>query len=239
MATLKRVEIQSVALENASIGYTLDDSVAQNVNFELPLGKNYWLKGESGAGKSALLKIFSSLLVPPAGYLKINNSAVSEMAFEEFLPYRLNIGYGFDFGGLLNNKTLFENMILPLEYHQEISRNDAKERVESYFEFFGIASYKNIRPALVGGSFRKLTCILRAFVQKPKLILLDDITTGLSEGHLKNLVKWIHSYRDENPKCTIIITAQDSFLMNKISCDELWITRGKGVFVRTNLKEAV
>jgi len=227
----KRKEINSVTFENASIGYTIDDAFTRNVNFELPLGKIYWLKGEGGAGKSALLKILAGLLIPPQGTLKINHDCIGDMNFEEFLPYRLNIGYGFDFGGLLNNKTLFENMLLPLEYHQEISREEAKERVDSYFEFFNLVPYKNIRPALVGGSFRKLTCILRAFIQKPALILLDDVTTGLSEAHLKNLVKWIQKYKKENPACTIILTSQDSYMVNHIEFEELWVTREKGLSV--------
>lgn len=229
---MKRLPITSIALENASIGYSIDDAVAQNVNFELPLGQTYWLKGESGAGKSALLKIFSGLMMPPEGVYKVNGQSVEEMSFQEFLPYRLNIGYGFDFGGLLNNRTLYDNLLLPLEYHREISRDEAKERIDSYFEFFNLSSYKNIRPAMVGGSFRKLTCILRAFIQKPTFVLLDDVTTGLSEVHLKNLVRWLQKYGNDNPNCSIIFTSQDSFMFNQIQYQQLWVGRADGLTVR-------
>jgi ABC-type methionine transport system ATPase subunit len=114
-----------------------------------------------------------------------------EMSFREFLPYRLTIGYSFETGGLLSNRTLFENLMLPLIFHQRCELAEATQRVNHWMQRFHLDKVRDQRPFSVTGGQRKAAVILRAFIHHPQLVLLDDATTGLKEESLEAFVELI------------------------------------------------
>lgn len=182
--------ITQMTLKEVSFGH--ETPVLSNVNLDLRAGKFYWVRGESGGGKSTLLKLLAGLIEPLAGEFFVNSACVNDLTFEEFLPYRLNIGYSFDLGGLINNKTLWDNMMLPLLYHKIMTFEEAESRAASLFSQFQLDRYRNERPASVPGGIRKAACVARAFVLSPKILLLDEPFTGLNiEGAqaLDNVMK--------------------------------------------------
>ncbi len=215
-----RKDIRTIEFNKIGLGY--EDLFFDG---EIELGSIIWIRGDEGIGKSSFLKMIAGLLSPSAGEFLLNKSSVYKMSFEEFLPYRLNIGFGFETGALLNNKTIFDNLLLPLEYHSEIARAESKARVESYLKWFDIFEFSKRRPAHVSSAVRKITGILRAHIMHPQIVLLDDVTTGLSEKHLSKLKAWIVNYKSKNPKSTTFITTQDSSFMSDVCDGELWLTR--------------
>jgi len=99
--------IEAISLED--MGYSFGPKVKPmfvGLNYEFKKGTSYWIKGGSGSGKSSLLKVISVLATPLGGDVLINGQSTRAMTFEEFLPYRLQIGYSFELGGLLSNKWL-------------------------------------------------------------------------------------------------------------------------------------
>ena len=124
------MKINSLKFEGLEFGYPEQDLIFENVDFDFPLNQFVWVKAGYGSGRSTLLQLIAGLQQSTKGKYLINDQNVSEMSFEEFLPYRMNIGYGFDFGGLINNRTLLENLTLPLEYHKTCTRVQAEDRVE-------------------------------------------------------------------------------------------------------------
>src|SRR5690606_33550704 len=122
---------------------------------EIPLGKNIFVTGKPGGGQSTLLKLIAVLVQPQSGSFFINDHDTTEMSFEEFLPIRLKIGYSFDYGGLFANRTLRENLMLPLLYHKICSESEAAERAQAFAEEFFFSSQEHQRPAMVSGGLRK------------------------------------------------------------------------------------
>ena len=187
--------IKNIRFEALTFGYDGLDPIFRNVDLDFPTQKFVWINATSGAGRSSLLHLLAGLQLPNQGNYFINDQNVTEMSFEEFLPYRLSIAYSFDFGGLINNRTLLENCTLPLLYHKRCSVKEAEERTRYYYDKMGYSKHLLQRPSMVPGGVRKITCLLRALVMEPQLLLLDDPSVGLGqETVLKyfDLLKELH-----------------------------------------------
>lgn len=208
------MKIQSLRFEGISFSHQGQDPIVKNVEFDFPMNEVLWVKAEQGAGKSSLLQILAGLQIPQSGKYLINGEDVCDMSFEEFLPYRLQIGYTFDYGGLINNRTLFDNLMLPLLYHQILTPKEAKERVEEVLKEFDIVNFANERPAHVPGRIRKIVCLLRALVMRPQILLLDDPSVGLGQDFICVLVDHIYRGRKSGVFSHIFVSSYDDMFMN-------------------------
>lgn len=179
---MKRESISEISAHDLAIGF--DRPIVSGISFELHRGDRVSLVGPSGGGKSTLLRTLSGLIEPKQGKILLNHTDMSELSFEEFLPLRLNIGVSFDLGGLLSNRTIWDNMMLPLLYHKVYNFDEAEARADRLISAFGLNKYKNERPASIPGGSRKAACVARAFVMDPAVVLLDEPTTGLNNEGL-------------------------------------------------------
>ncbi len=221
---IKRKPIQTMAFDNLTFGFPGTAPLFENITFEMPKSRAVWVRSPGGRGKSSLLKILAGLIVPQAGRYLINGETASEMSFEDFLGYRMSMGYGFDMGGLLNNKTLFENLMLPLQYHKLIPEDEAYERVQSAIDMFGMAQSRDLRPFSVSGSQRKLTCIIRAFITWPQVVFLDDPVTGLKEDNLHDLMYFVEESFATRGLKQMFFTSESPVLASKFKAEELLIS---------------
>lgn len=226
MSQLHRLRVDSVRFENLTFGFEHGAKIFQQTSFDFPLDQIVWVKGESGAGRSTLLQILAGLLIPEQGAYFLNGENVTEMSFEEFLPYRLNIGYGFDLGGLLHNKTLEENLTLPLLYHKVLSANEAAQRAMIYMEDLGISKYQNSRPAVVPGGVRKLVCLIRALIMHPQVLLLDDPSVGLGQETALKYFDLIDELRQQGELRHVFLSSFDDKLMSVVNPNVVAIDNG-------------
>ncbi len=220
------VNIQSIKFDGLTFQYESEGNIFENVDFEFPLNRITWVKAESGSGRSTLLQILAGLQIPNKGRYLLNDENVSDMSFEEFLPYRLQIGYGFDFGGLINNRTLHENVTLPLVYHKLMSAADAKKRVDDYFQRLGMLKYKDQRPSAVPGGTRKLTCLIRALITHPQMLLLDDPSVGLSQDTALKFMDLIQELRQDGFLQHVFLSSFDDKFMSLFEHEEIFIDQG-------------
>jgi ABC-type ATPase involved in cell division len=189
--------IHRMSFENLSFSHDKKHVLFENVNFDFPLNEFVWLRAPSGHGRSSLLLMLAALQMPEQGRYWINDSNVAEMSFEEFLPYRLRIGFGFDMGGLIYNRTLFDNIMLPLSYHNRIPYGEARDRVNHLFKYFEIERHRDLRPSFVSGGLRKLACVIRAIAIYPELLLLDDPSVGLGHEHSLKLSRLLNDLKNQ------------------------------------------
>lgn len=227
-ADLNNFQIKSVAFENLACGYE-NKSCVEGVDFTLPMDVVTRLRGSSGSGKSVFLKMLAGLLLPNSGNYKINEQLVQEMSFEEFLPYRLNIGYAFDNGGLLNNKTLRENLILPLQYHKKFPEEENQKIVNELMNIFSLQSVANVRPFSVSGSQRKALCIARSFVMNPQFVILDEPTIGLGEAAKEALVALLKVRMRAQAVRYVVVTSDDQAFLRYFSLFDLEIKSNKSI----------
>lgn len=190
-----------------------EQTIFENITVELPPNKVVWIHGSSGSGKSVFAKLLCGLVQATEGHYSINGDHVNEMSFEEFLPLRMNIGYSFDYGGLINNRTILQNIKLPLEYHHAADHLETEKRVKEMVELFHLDSVLHQRPATIPGAFRKAACVARAFVMNPEMLVLDDPTAGLRGEQKKKLKELIRQRRHEGTlKHVFIVTEDNEFI---------------------------
>lgn len=230
-ALIARVQdLGSLRLEDLSYRYEFDgSSVFEGATFDIPRARAVWVRSSGSRGKSTLLKLLAGLYRPTQGRYLIGGVPVQDMSFEEFLPYRLSMGYGFDMGGLLNNKTLFENLTLPLTYHKLMPTAEITPWVERFLQHFNLMAVRHLRPYAVSGSTRKMVCVMRAFVHQPRLVLLDDPLTGIKNDNLNDLFHYIDEAFGDWGLKQVIFTGENPLLARHLQAEELmlspnWVT---------------
>lgn len=208
--------IESIRFENLWFGHEGHDFILKQCDFEFPSNQIVWVKSPEGSGKSTLLQILAGLTLPTSGLYWMNEKNVTEMSFEEFLPYRLRIGYSFDYGGLLANRTIFDNLALPMLYHSLVPADIAKAHVQELIERFGLEKQATKRPADVPGRVRKLAILLRSLVLKPDLLLMDDPSVGLGQETVNALTQYLLELRDEGYLKHMFISSYDDKFMAEL-----------------------
>lgn len=221
------MEINSLKFVGVYHSPLLSEPIFQNADFEFPTNDIIWVKGYEGAGKSTLLNLLAALEAPQKGRYLINDQDVSTMSFEEFLPYRLKIGYSFDLGGLINNKTLFENLALPLLYHKIYSVEETQTKVEDLIEYFDFKKFAQERPAHVPGRIRKLVCILRPLLMKPELLILDDPSVGVGIDASYLFADYILGMRKEGFLKHVYIASYDERFMSMFPHNIIYLGEGQ------------
>lgn len=221
------MKIQSLKFEDVQFGFEAQDPIFDQVTFDFPANEIVWVKASSGAGRSSLMQLMAGLLSPQKGKYLINDINVSEMSFEEFLPYRLAIGYGFDIGGQIHNRTLIENVTLPLVYHKICTAQEAREKAEHYFKHLGAWKYKDQRPSMVPGGMRKLSCLIRAIITEPQLLLLDDPSVGLGQETILKYFDCVEELRKKGKAQHVFISSFDEQLMNCLQHREIFLDNGQ------------
>lgn len=212
-------EFKLMRIAFAEMSFHTDEGeiLFQDVNFEFPRDSIVWLKGAGASGKSVLLKMLAGLLYPQEGYYYINDISVYDLSFEEFTPIRLNIGYGFDFGGLISNQTIQQNLVLPFMYHKILPPDLALQRVDQMINKLGLDKVRNQRPAHVSGGMKKATCVSKALIMQPKLLLLDEPTQGLSRDRAEIITQIILEGRKLGHFNEVVICSNDELFMEKLS----------------------
>lgn len=232
-------DLQSVSMQGLEFSYEPNsslNSLLHQVTCELPIRQVVRLQGQAGAGKSAVLKLMAGLLSPQMGSIYLNGQAIEQMSFEEFLPYRLRIGYSFDLGGLLNNRTLRENLALPMQYHKRFDNQEIDRRVEEMLGMFQLQSQADKRPSNVAGSQRKATCVARALIMSPQFLILDDPTTGLSATSKIVLSDWIQAKLKSGELRFVLLSSEEPDWLSKADCIDLEVADRKLTWTEFNEK---
>lgn len=233
------LSIQSIQFDHVSFGFENEPDLISEINFLFPMGEVVLFKGSTGSGVSTVMQLLAGLQQPKSGHYLINGENVTEMSFEEFLPYRLRIGYAFDLGGLIANQTLESNLILPLTYHKLMDRSEALKWAHELMSKMGIEKMANERPAHVTGSARRATVVLRAMIARPDLLLLDDPTVGLTKEMTVKLVSLIQELRRQGSFKNLFISSRDEFFSGCFDHTEVYLSKSEFSFpTGTNLKKA-
>lgn len=224
------MKIESLKFEGVSFSHEGYDAVIKNVDFDFPMEQILWVKAQEGAGKSSLLQVIAGLQIPQSGQYLINGENVVDMSFEEFLPFRLQMGYSFDYGGLINNRSLFDNLVLPLLYHKLVTPEEARHRVMDLLKIYDVEKYAHERPAHVPGRVRKLTCVMRSLVMHPQVLLLDDPSVGIGQDSTYVFADHVHRLRKEGYLKHIFMTSYDEKFMGLFDYQIIHLDEGQLYF---------
>lgn len=148
------------------------------VDFSLEQGEMAFLTGHSGAGKSSLLKLIAMLERPTSGQIMVNGVSLGQLKKRDLAAYRCGLGITFQSPHLLNDRTVFQNVALPLQI-QGLSPLMLTKRVHAALDMVGLLTKEKMLPIHLSGGEQQRVGIARAVVHKPALLLADEPTGNL------------------------------------------------------------
>ncbi|MBI2767736.1 MAG: ABC transporter ATP-binding protein [Chloroflexi bacterium] len=154
-----------------------------NISFELQPGDTIAIMGPSGAGKTSLINCVCGIVKPTSGRIWLNDHEVTFQRASERAAIRLaNVGYVFQFGELLPELSVVENVALPLRL-RGVAWGDAERRALHQLDAVGLAERCSDSPDVLSGGEVQRVAIARAMVAKPSLVLADEPTGALDEDN--------------------------------------------------------
>lgn len=153
--------------------------VLQGVSLEVAKNESIVIIGQSGCGKSVLLKHINALIKPESGSIYVDGNDVTSMNFNELTEVRKNIGMLFQSAALLDSLTVGENVGLALKECMHLPEKERNEIVAEKLSLVGLSGTEQKYPAELSGGMRKRVGLARAIATSPAILLYDEPTTGL------------------------------------------------------------
>jgi len=167
-----------IRFDNVSKRYPGGHQALNQVNFELGDGEMAFLTGRSGAGKSTLLKLIMLMERANQGQIVVNGKNIGRMARQQVPFYRRRIGVVFQDHQLLFDRSVYDNVALPLQI-EGYPRHEAQRRVRAALDKVGLLSKEKMNPMLLSGGEQQRIGIARAVVNRPQILLADEPTGNL------------------------------------------------------------
>jgi phospholipid/cholesterol/gamma-HCH transport system ATP-binding protein len=181
-------------------------TVLDGVTCQIPAGKISVVMGPSGTGKSVLLRHVVGLLYPDSGDVTVAGKSVPNLAEDELLELRRNVGMLFQDGALFSSMNLYDNVAFPLRQHTKKSEREIKAIVMQRLEEVGLGESVRKMPNELSGGMRKRAGFARALVLEPELLLFDEPDSGLDPVRTALLCDLIKEIQQKYKSTGVVIS---------------------------------
>ncbi len=195
-----------VEVRNLSVSFD-HQPILRNINLTIPAGQTVVLLGESGCGKTVLMKSIIGLIQPTSGHVFFDGDDLNKLTDRELSQLRLRFGFVFQNAALFDSMTVGQNVAFPLRQQKRFNSAEIREMVLSRLSEVGLPDsvvYK--KPAELSGGMRKRVGLARALIMNPELIMYDEPTTGLDPIMSDVINELIIRTRRRNPVTSIVVT---------------------------------
>ncbi|MFC4160929.1 cell division ATP-binding protein FtsE [Chitinimonas lacunae] len=182
----------------------------KHLTFRIETGELVFLAGHSGAGKSTLLKLIAGIERPSAGAVVVNGQNLASITRQSLPFVRRHIGLIFQDHKILFDRSVFDNVMLPLDI-LGYDRRDAGKRVRAALDKVGLLGREKLNPISLSGGEQQRLCIARAVVHRPAILLADEPTGNLDRDYAHDIMELFKSFHQVG--VTILIAAHDESLM--------------------------
>lgn len=188
-------------------------AVLKGIDFQADTGEVIVIIGPSGMGKSTFLRCINYIERPEKGIIEIDNVKVDaeKCTEKEIKQLRLKTSMVFQNYNIFKNKTVIENVMLPMTSVQKIEKEIAKEKASQYLDQVGLLDKVNEYPSRLSGGQQQRVGIARAMAVNPKLILLDEPTSSLDPELVLGILDILRNLANEHKRTMIIVTHEMSF----------------------------
>lgn len=206
------LELKGVSISN------LDYLILDNVSCKIKKNSFTVILGESGTGKSTLLKVMAGIIPPDRGIALINNEDSQRVRDKRLLEIKSKIGFTFQDAALISNLTIKENLMLPLDLHfKTMTKPEKDKRIENLLIDLGMLDSINERPAQLSIGEKKIISFARAIIARPQILFLDNPLTFIDPLLAKRMIKGIKAYSDQE-WTTVIMSSYSKDIIRYNAC---------------------
>ena len=213
-----------IRFETVSKRYETGYEALSRVDFEILPGEMVFLTGHSGAGKSTLMKMILLMEHPSLGQVHVDGHNLARLSSGQIPYFRRNIGVVFQNHQLLFDRTVYDNVALPLQIagypHQEIGK-----RVRAALDKVDLLDKERSNPTVLSGGEQQRVGIARAVVNKPKLLLADEPTGNLDPELSNEIMTLFRQFNEVGT--TVMIATHDLELLKRMNKRVLGLVQGK------------
>jgi phospholipid/cholesterol/gamma-HCH transport system ATP-binding protein len=204
----RRADAGTPVIELDQVSLAFDEPVLEEISFSANEGETVVVVGESGTGKSTILKLILRLLVPDNGRVLIDGEDITGLTFEEALKVRQKMGMVFQGAALFDSMTVFENIAYPLREHTDLNEDEIEARVREKLQFVDLEPDKVMQqmPAELSGGMRKRVGIARGMANNPELMLYDEPTSGLDPLTTGTITRLIMKLQRELGVTSVVVS---------------------------------
>lgn len=209
--TLKAVSKNFSTSENAN-------QVLSGVNLNIPTGSIYGIIGYSGAGKSTLIRCINGLETPTSGEVYYQNTVVNHLNAKELIRLRGEISMIFQQFNLMPQRTIAENVALPIKY-KHLDKRAVQAKVDKLLDLVGLKDKRDDYPSSLSGGQQQRVAIARALVNDPKVLLCDEATSALDPETTDNILSILKEL-NRKLKITVVIVTHEMKVIEQV-CDRI------------------
>jgi phospholipid/cholesterol/gamma-HCH transport system ATP-binding protein len=180
--------------------------VLSGLAFDVKQGESLCITGPSGSGKTVLLKLCAGLLQPTEGAVHRTSLPPRKGACAT------GAGFVFEYGGLISNMTVFQNVALPLRYHTSMSEEEIASKVHAMLARLKITEFSDALPAGLSLGTRKLASMARAIAMQPRIIYYDEPTLGLDRASVRMVETVMCETREKNEVTSVVVSHSVGFM---------------------------
>ncbi|HEY9146445.1 MAG TPA: cell division ATP-binding protein FtsE [Thiobacillus sp.] len=194
------------------------------VSLAIEQGELVFLTGHSGAGKSTLLKLIAAIERPTSGVVSVSGQNISRLS-RRAVPYlRRNIGLVFQDHKLLFDRSVIDNVVLPLDI-AGFDRRESLKRARAVIDKVGLLNREKANPVSLSGGEQQRLCIARALVSRPALLLADEPTGNLDASYAADIMAMFRDFHQVGT--TLVIATHDERAITALGGRTLHLDHGK------------
>jgi len=195
-----------VEIDNVSFGYDAARPVLHGVSLRIEPGSVVGIMGQSGCGKTTLLRIIAGWLKAGAGTTRVLGESVSELGSDGIFALRRKMGMLFQFGALFTDMTVFDNVAFQMREHTDLPPDLVSDLVMMKLEAVGLRGAAQMMPSELSGGMARRVALARAVALDPRLMLYDEPLTGLDPISLGVIARLIRTLNDSLGQTSIVVS---------------------------------